>query len=71
MPGFTGVKLARRLFDTHPVIPVLFTSGYAAGSLTDRGVLADGIELLKKPYSPRELLERVRSVLDTWMPSPS
>jgi CheY-like chemotaxis protein len=64
MPDITGAELARRLTDVHPPIPVLYSSGYDVGALTDRGMLAEGVELIEKPYGPRELLERVRAILD-------
>ncbi len=39
-------------------------SGYAAEALATAGTLSSGIDLIEKPFSPREFLERVRSILD-------
>lgn len=62
MPGFSGIDVLRKLRQTSEV-PVLMLT--AKGDETDRVV---GLELgaddyLSKPFSPRELLARVRAVL--------
>jgi DNA-binding response OmpR family regulator len=38
-------------------------SGYAEPVLTENGTLQDGVTLVEKPFTGRELLERVRHVL--------
>ena len=63
MPGMGGVELARRLTAGHPGLRVIFVSGYAGEALGTQGELAEGIHLVRKPFSPAELLamiERVR-----------
>jgi two-component system cell cycle sensor histidine kinase/response regulator CckA len=65
MPGMGGVELARRLTAGHPGLRVVFVSGYAGEALGTQGELAEGIHLVRKPFSPAELLamiERVREV---------
>jgi len=64
MPGMSGPKLAAELLQRRPDIKILFVSGYTNESLTSRGVLEDGVELLQKPFSSSELKQQVRSVLD-------
>lgn len=62
MPGEDGLSLCRRLRERWPV-PVIFLT--ALDSVTDRVV---GLELgaddyMVKPFEPRELLARIRTVL--------
>lgn len=64
MPNMGVTDLAQQLKATRTGIKVLFTSGYADGSIVLEGVLEPGVEFMKKPYSPADLLERVREVLD-------
>jgi hypothetical protein len=39
-------------------------SGYTDDDVVRRGVLATDTELLQKPFTPTELLQHVRAVLD-------
>jgi len=63
MPGMSGHELARRLAESRPEMKVLFVSGYTDEALAPRGVVAPRTELLQKPFTPRELVKRVRAVL--------
>jgi DNA-binding response OmpR family regulator len=38
-------------------------SGYAEPVLTENGTLPDGVTLVEKPFTSRELLDRIRAVL--------
>lgn len=46
-------------------MPVLFSTGYGFNVLKNIHLPDDGIQLIGKPYGPRELLQKVREVLDT------
>ena len=59
MPGMGGVALARELRRRWSDLPVVLTSGYSE-VLAQEG--ADGLELLHKPYSARELVEALQRV---------
>ena len=63
MPGLSGRDVADRLRAERPELPVLFVSGYPQDVIARRGVLDDGVELLPKPFTPAELVERVRTLL--------
>ena len=67
MPGFSGRVLADRLTALRPRIRVLFMSGYTAEVIPLE--LNPGTHLLQKPFSPDELLRKVREVLGA-PPSP-
>ncbi|MCB9876756.1 MAG: response regulator [Planctomycetes bacterium] len=62
MPGMSGGELAKRLRAERPQLPVLFVSGYANEHLEGR--LPDGAQLLAKPYTPQQLLQRVSEILE-------
>lgn len=64
MPRLGGPALARKLRSDDPGLKLLFASGYTNEALTNRGDLEEGVDLLRKPFSARELLEKVRAVLD-------
>jgi len=63
MPGKNGVELANLMRTQRPGIPVILMSGYTEETLNVPG-LKEPIELLQKPFSPRELRRRIREVLD-------
>jgi DNA-binding response OmpR family regulator len=58
----------RELFDSvarhDPSVHVLYTSGYTDEAIVKHGVLNAGIDLIHKPFTPGQLLARVRDVLD-------
>jgi polar amino acid transport system substrate-binding protein len=43
---------------------VLFSSGYTADSIEQKGVREDGVDFLPKPVTVQVLLEKVRKALD-------
>ena len=64
MPDMNGKKLAETLSGRCPDMKVLYISGYAADVISHRGVLDEGVEFLEKPFSRKELLQRMRQVLE-------
>jgi PAS domain S-box-containing protein len=64
MPGMRGVELARRAQELRPELPVLMMSGYTTPMAEeDRRAMAEA-PLLEKPFSRRDLLGEVRTLLD-------
>jgi len=64
MPGISGTELARRLLLDRPEVRVLATSGYSAELPQQPGEGRLDFEFLPKPFSPANLLERARKVLE-------
>jgi len=64
MPGYDGKQLHDRLCEGNPDLPVLFMSGYTDRAILDNGVLDPGVPFIQKPFSPAQLVRKVRSVLD-------
>ena len=64
MPRLGGKDLADLLQAERPGLRVLFMSGYTEDALGSQGVLAPGVHLLQKPFSPDALARKLREVLD-------
>jgi nitrogen-specific signal transduction histidine kinase/CheY-like chemotaxis protein len=62
--GINGSELAHQVLCRRPETRILLTSGYAQQTPVVDGMLADGIDLLPKPYRRSELTNRVRELLD-------
>jgi two-component system, cell cycle sensor histidine kinase and response regulator CckA len=65
MPGMNGRELAQRISEIRPNTQVLYMSGYTENVVGRDGTLDAGIRLLQKPFTLRELKNRVREVLDS------
>ena len=62
MPRLNGVELVHQLAESHPHIPVILMSGYAAAQLDGMGIVAP-CGLLAKPFPAERLVEEVRRCL--------
>ena len=62
MPGMDGPATVRRARETHPLLPVLFMSGYAEEQLR-RSIDIDQVAFLPKPFSVQQLAEAARDAL--------
>jgi two-component system, cell cycle sensor histidine kinase and response regulator CckA len=65
MPGMNGRELAQRIAEIRPNTQVLYMSGYTENVIGRNGTLEAGVRLLQKPFTLRELKNRVREVLDS------
>ncbi len=64
MPEMSGTILRRRLGALGVKAPVLFMSGHPSDAVAMRGVEAEDVAFLQKPFTPSDLLFKVRRVLD-------
>jgi CheY-like chemotaxis protein/two-component sensor histidine kinase len=64
MPKMRGPELAVRVGQRWPGIKVLYMSGYTTDAIVHHGVLDEGVFFLQKPFTPTELVTKVREVLD-------
>lgn len=64
MPGMGGRDLAERLAKLRPRSRLIYMSGYTDDEIIRRGLLNPTLALLAKPFSPNELVQTVRRVLD-------
>jgi CheY-like chemotaxis protein len=65
MPHKSGKDVYEYIQEHCPEVKVLFASGYSMNAIHTHFVLDDGVNLLPKPYKRSELLQAVRSVLDS------
>ncbi len=64
MPGMNGVEVASAIAKVRPGIHIFFMSGYADQDLVRQGLLEPGTHFLQKPFTPQELAERIRRIID-------
>ncbi|MDY0221877.1 MAG: PAS domain-containing protein [Desulfobacterium sp.] len=64
MPKMDGRELAKKVIDICPAIKLLFMSGYTANIIADHGEVKEGVAFIQKPFSLKELTEKLRDVLD-------
>jgi len=63
MPGMNGNELAQRIKKIIPGIKCLYISGYTADVITNVDLGKEGVNFLAKPFSLKELADKVREVL--------
>ncbi len=64
MPQMSGKELAQKLSSDHPGLKVLFVSGYTGNAIVHHGILDPGVDFLQKPFDSRELLAKIREILN-------
>ncbi len=68
MPKKNGREVYEEITRHRPGIRAIFTSGYPADIITSRGMIDSGQVFISKPVSTRNLLMKVREVLDEKRP---
>jgi CheY-like chemotaxis protein len=64
LPRMDGRDLAALARSMRANLPVLYVSGYAENALDRHDLAGTGMDMLSKPFSGSELLERIRTLLD-------
>jgi CheY-like chemotaxis protein len=64
MPGRSGIELADKLRGARTDVRVLYISGYTDAAIVRNGLLAHDAAFLQKPFTPEDLLRKVRQVLE-------
>jgi CheY-like chemotaxis protein len=64
MPGMNGRELHRRVMEFCPKAKVLFMSGYTDNVIIHKGFADEGVKFLQKPFTVRELADKVRETLE-------
>ena len=64
MPKMDGGQAYKEISKIKPDVKVIFTSGYTADIIDQKGLSGKEINLLPKPVPPKELLQRVRETID-------
>ncbi len=63
MPGMSGRELSERVKTLRPGIRVLYMSGYTDEAIARHGVLEPGMAFIEKPFTPDDLVRKVREIL--------
>jgi CheY-like chemotaxis protein len=71
LPDMDGNQVQALVSRYMPGIACMFMTGHADDVLAPRGILREGVSLLRKPFTPDELARKVRSVLDLGASSPA
>lgn len=64
MPGLNGLQVYNEVQAIRPETKILFCSGYTEDEVVTQGGLSPGVNLLLKPYSPKDLLMKIREVIN-------
>jgi two-component system, cell cycle sensor histidine kinase and response regulator CckA len=64
MPGLNGRLAAERIKSARSEVEILFISGYTSEAIAKHGVLEPRAKFLGKPFTPDDLLRKVREVMD-------
>ena len=64
MPGMNGRELHSRVMELCPKAKVLFMSGYTDNVIIHKGFVDDGVRFLQKPFTVRELADKIRDALE-------
>jgi PAS domain S-box-containing protein len=70
MPEMNGRQLAEHVTALRPEVKTLFISGYTDDILGHHGVLTPGVRLLNKPFTRIQLLQAVRTALESHRTAP-
>ena len=63
MPNMSGRDLADRLQRNQPGLKVLYMSGYTDNAVVHQGVLDPGTPFIQKPFTLRDIAEKIQAVL--------
>lgn len=64
MPEMNGGDLAARLLKIRPSVKYFFMSGYTPDIYLDNELLEEGAAILQKPFSLRNIAQKIRKMLD-------
>lgn len=64
LPSLNGRQIYEQLSAGRPELRVLFMSGYTENLIAPHGVLEEGFHFVQKPFSLRELAQKIREALD-------
>ena len=64
MPKMNGEEVMMAMKDINPNPCILFASGYSPMGVHTSFILEKNYNLIQKPYSPAQLLDQIRNLLD-------
>jgi PAS domain S-box-containing protein len=64
LPKLSGPEIYARIREVRPDLPAIFATGYSSDIALLHKIIEQGLPVLQKPYSSRDLACRVRETLD-------
>ena len=64
MPKKSGKEVYDKIKQMRPDVKILFSSGYTADRIDKDSMLKGGFDFIMKPVSPKDLLKKIRELLD-------
>jgi two-component system cell cycle sensor histidine kinase/response regulator CckA len=64
LPKLSGPQSYARICQIKAGVPVIFATGYSADIAALQKAQQQGLPMLQKPYSPRNLARKIRETLD-------
>ena len=64
MPEMGASELSDQLLAERPGLKVLYISGYTSDEVVRRGISRQDAAFIQKPFTPEDLMRKVREVLD-------
>jgi CheY-like chemotaxis protein len=58
--GMSGLDLAREVQSRQPDIKVIYASGYNENVIVHAGIVDDGVDLVRKPYTSETLAKAMQ-----------
>ncbi|MCB9921547.1 MAG: response regulator transcription factor [Planctomycetaceae bacterium] len=63
MPGMSGMELQKWMSENDVKLPVILVTAHAEVPMAVEAMRAGAVDFIQKPYSPQQLLERVKQAL--------
>jgi PAS domain S-box-containing protein len=64
MPKKSGREAYEEIQQIRPDVQAIFISGYTKNIIQDKGILNEEVNFISKPFHPKDILEKIREVLD-------
>ncbi len=64
MPGLDGIELSQRVTEIHPLIKVVFITGFSGVALDAQKAQESQANLLSKPFHLNDLVRQIDTVLE-------
>ncbi|MFQ5509661.1 MAG: response regulator transcription factor [Leptospirillia bacterium] len=64
LPGMNGTELQREMAGRGMTLPIIFITGHGEVQVATRVMKAGAIDLLEKPFSHQDLLDRIHEALE-------
>ncbi|MBN2429534.1 MAG: response regulator [Deltaproteobacteria bacterium] len=65
LPGMNGKEVHDKIKSLKPGTKVLLMSGYSDDIVTSKGIAQDQVDFLAKPFTPMQLLSKIKGIVDT------